>query len=50
MAIAQTLKVPVYDALYIALAEKEKGTLYTADQKLAKTANTITTTKHQKTN
>ena len=47
MAIAQTLKVPVYDALYIALAEKEKGILYTADKKLATTANTITKTKLQ---
>ncbi len=28
MAIAQTLKVPVYDALYIALAEKEKATIF----------------------
>jgi predicted nucleic acid-binding protein len=50
MAIAQTLKVPVYDALYIALAKKEKGTLYTSDQKLAKTAKTTTTTKLLKPN
>ncbi len=50
MVIAQTLKVPVYDALYIALAEKEKGTLYTTDKKLATIAKTITTTKLLKTN
>jgi predicted nucleic acid-binding protein len=43
--IAQTKKTPVYDALYIALTQKEKGTLYTADQKLCTTANTITNTK-----
>jgi predicted nucleic acid-binding protein len=42
MTLAQTLKIPVYDALYIALAEKEKGILYTADKKLAATAETIT--------
>jgi predicted nucleic acid-binding protein len=45
MTIAQTLKIPVYDALYVAVAQKENGTLYTTDKKLAKTANTITTTK-----
>ena len=45
MTIAQTLKIPIYDALYITLAEKEKGTLYTADQKLATTAKTITAVK-----
>ena len=45
MTIAQTIKVPVYDALYIALAQRENGTLYTADQKLCKAANTITNAK-----
>lgn len=45
MTIAQTLKVPVYDALYIALAEKEKCTLYTADKNLATKAKTVTTVK-----
>lgn len=43
MSIAQTIKVPVYDALYIALTEKEKGILFTADKKLAVSAKTITT-------
>ena len=43
--IAQTKKTPVYDALYIALTQKINGTLYTADQKLCTTANTITNTK-----
>jgi predicted nucleic acid-binding protein len=42
--IAQTTKTPVYDALYIALTQKLNGTLYTADQKLYITANTITKT------
>jgi predicted nucleic acid-binding protein len=50
MTIAQTQKIPVYDALYIALAIKEKGTLYTADKKLATTANKITKTKLLKPN
>jgi predicted nucleic acid-binding protein len=45
MTIAQTMKVPVYDALYIALAKKVNGTLYTADQKLCTTTNKITNTK-----
>ena len=43
--IAQTQNVTVYDALYIAAAQKISGTLYTADQKLAATANTTTNTK-----
>ncbi len=43
--IAQTKKTPVYDALYVALTQKLNGTLYTADQKLCTTANTITNTK-----
>lgn len=43
--IAQTTKTPVYDALFIALTQKVNGTLYTADQKLCTTANTITNTK-----
>jgi predicted nucleic acid-binding protein len=43
--IAQTKKTSTYDALYIALTQKTNGTLYTADQKLCTTANTITSTK-----
>ena len=43
--IALTQKTTVYDALYIAATQKVNGTLYTADQKLATTANTITNTK-----
>ncbi len=43
--IAQTKKTPVYDALYIALAQKANGTLYTADQKLCSLAKTIVNTK-----
>lgn len=43
--ITQTKKVPVYDALYIAAAQQINGILYTADQKLYSTANTITNTK-----
>ncbi|MCW4003752.1 MAG: type II toxin-antitoxin system VapC family toxin [Candidatus Bathyarchaeota archaeon] len=43
--IAQTKKTPVYDALYIALAQKTKGTLYTADQKLCALAKTTINTK-----
>jgi predicted nucleic acid-binding protein len=45
MTIAQTMKVPVYDALHIALAKRVNGTLYTADQKLHTTANKTTNTK-----
>ena len=43
--IAATKNASVYDALYIALTQKLNGTLYTADQKLCTTANTITNTK-----
>jgi len=50
MAIAQTLKIPVYDALYVALAEKENGILYTTDKKLATLADTIVTVQLLKTN
>jgi predicted nucleic acid-binding protein len=50
MTIAQTLKLPIYDALYVALSQRENGTLYTTDKKLATTANTITTTKLLKPN
>ncbi len=50
MAIAQSLKIPVYDALYVALSEKEKGSLYTTDQKLATAAKTITAVKLLKPN
>ncbi len=48
--IATTKNASIYDALYIALAQKLGGTLYTADKKLATTANTITTTKLLKSN
>jgi predicted nucleic acid-binding protein len=43
--IALTHNITVYDALYIAAAQKLKGTLYTADQKLCTTANKITSSK-----
>jgi predicted nucleic acid-binding protein len=43
--IAITKKIAVYDATYIALAQKLNGTLYTADKKLASIAETITNTK-----
>jgi predicted nucleic acid-binding protein len=36
--IALNQNIPVYDALYIAAAQKLKATLYTADQKLYNTA------------
>ena len=45
LKIAFTQNVTVYDALYIAVALKVNGTLYTADQKLCTTANTITNSK-----
>ena len=45
MNIALIQNVTVYDALYIAVAQKVNGTLYTADQKLCTTANTITNSK-----
>jgi predicted nucleic acid-binding protein len=48
--IANTKNISTYDATYIAAAQKIGGTLYTADQKLAKTANTITTIKLLKPN
>jgi predicted nucleic acid-binding protein len=37
--IALTQNIPVYDALFIAAAQKLNGILYTADQKLCTTAN-----------
>jgi predicted nucleic acid-binding protein len=43
--IALTQNINVYDSLYIAAAQKKKGTLYTADQKLHEAANRITNTK-----
>ena len=43
--IALAQNITVYDALYIAAAQKLNGTLYTADQKLSTTANKITNTK-----
>jgi predicted nucleic acid-binding protein len=48
--IATAKNITVYDATYIALTQKLNGTLYTADQKLATTANTITRTKLLKPN
>jgi predicted nucleic acid-binding protein len=45
MHIALTQNITVYDALYIAAAQKTNGTLYTADQKLCNAANGITNTK-----
>ncbi len=45
MQVALTCKITVYDALYIAAAQKINGTLYTADQKLCNTANGIINTK-----
>jgi predicted nucleic acid-binding protein len=48
--IAAAKNIRVYDATYIALAQKLNGTLYTADKKLATIANTITTTKLLKPN
>lgn len=43
--VALTQNITVYDSLYIAAAQKLKGTLYTADQKLCTTANKITNSK-----
>ncbi len=43
--IALKLDVSIYDALYIAAAEKINGTLYTADQKLCNSAKEVTSTK-----
>lgn len=48
--IATTKNVSIYDALYIALAQQQNGTLYTADKKLAITAITITNTDLLKSN
>jgi predicted nucleic acid-binding protein len=48
--VATAKNISVYDATYIAATQKLGGTLYTADQKLAKTAKTITTTKLLKPN
>jgi predicted nucleic acid-binding protein len=45
LKIAFTQNVTVYDELYIAVSLKVNGTLYTADQKLCTTANTITNSK-----
>jgi predicted nucleic acid-binding protein len=43
--IALTENITVYDALYVAAAQKLNGTLYTADRKLCATANKTTNTK-----
>jgi predicted nucleic acid-binding protein len=48
--IATTKNITVYDATYIALAQKLNGTLYTADKKLALIANANTNTNLLKTN
>jgi predicted nucleic acid-binding protein len=45
MRIAITQNIAVYDALYIATAQKLNATLYTADQKLYAKANQITKSK-----
>jgi predicted nucleic acid-binding protein len=45
MHVALTQNITVYDALYIAAAQKMNGTLYTADQKLHEAANGIINTK-----
>ncbi len=45
MQVALKHKVSIYDALYIAAAEKINGTLYTADQKLFSSAKEVTSTK-----
>jgi predicted nucleic acid-binding protein len=49
MHVALTQNVSVYDALYIAAAQKLNGTLYTADQKLCNAANGSVNTKPLKT-
>jgi predicted nucleic acid-binding protein len=43
--IALTQNITIYDALFIAAAQKLDGTLYTADQKLCTTANKTANTK-----
>ena len=43
--IALTQNITIYDALFIAAAQKLNGTLYTADQKLCTTANKTTNSK-----
>jgi predicted nucleic acid-binding protein len=48
--VALTRNITIYDALYIAAAQKMNGTLYTADQKLCDAANGITNTKLLKPN
>jgi predicted nucleic acid-binding protein len=45
MHVALTQNITVYDALYIAAAQKTNSTLYTADRKLHEAANGITNTK-----
>ncbi len=43
--IALTQNISIYDALFIAAAQKLNGTLYTADQKLCNAANKTTKSK-----
>ncbi len=43
--IALTQNITIYDALFIAAAQKLNGTLYTADQKLCTAANKTTKSK-----
>jgi predicted nucleic acid-binding protein len=45
MHVALTQNITVYDALYIAAAQKNNSTLYTADQKLCNAANGIANAK-----
>jgi predicted nucleic acid-binding protein len=44
MQLALKHDVSIYDALYIAAAEKINGTLYTADQKLCNSAKEVAST------
>lgn len=43
--IAFTYNITIYDALYVAAAERTKATLYTADQKLYNEAGKIASSK-----
>ena len=48
--IAQTTKTATYDALFIALTQKQNGILYTADKQLVTTAEKMINTKLLKPN
>ena len=41
MAVARRLDHPVYDCVYLALAERERATLVTADHRLLRRSSTI---------